>query len=289
MSESLDLFKAFQDKPVSYYKTFADITWSVTAWVLLSQIVYWDGAMNHQEFWKKDLDFCRELWMWLYEFKGAKSKLSKYVLITRRGMPARTYYKLDREVLISEITCYVKKQYQVSGKTTNKKVEKPLLIPENTKVPKGTFTENTTEIDNTTNVVLSSQAIVEWKKEAVDKRNQEVQKVLETIKTSIHRLHGVYRAGKWERNFATHIARAHADWWEFIRNRKDGKTLIESIDEIITFSLSRAEYVPQINNAVDFWEKWDGVVMAMRKEYLKSKTTTPPKAGGFTRKPWFDD
>ena len=83
------------------------------------------------------------------------------MLITRRGMPARTYYQLDREVLISEITCYVKKQYQVSGKTTNKKVEKPLLIPENTKVPKGTFTENTTEIDNTTNVVLSSQAIVE--------------------------------------------------------------------------------------------------------------------------------
>ena len=84
MSDSLDLFKAFQDRPVSYYKTFAKVTGSVTAGVLLSQVVYWDSVMNHEEFWKKDKDFCDELCLTIKELKGAKLKISKFVLITRR-------------------------------------------------------------------------------------------------------------------------------------------------------------------------------------------------------------
>lgn len=105
-NEVKTLLQAFSEKPVAYMRIYAKITGSVTAGVLLSQIVYWHYAMKEQEFWKTDEDFCSELSMGLYEFKAAKKKIENLCLIktVRKGIPAKTYYTVNTETLLTLIT-----------------------------------------------------------------------------------------------------------------------------------------------------------------------------------------
>lgn len=136
------ILKAFSEKPIAYQPVYAKITGSITSGILLSQIVYWWGAMKEQEFYKTDDEWCEELSMGFYELRGAKKKLQELKLITirRAGVPAKTYYELDYDKLITLITRLGKNPKLDCGKTTNKSEEKPQTIT--------IYTENTTE--NTT-------------------------------------------------------------------------------------------------------------------------------------------
>ncbi|MHC4573355.1 MAG: hypothetical protein ACYS76_04375 [Planctomycetota bacterium] len=100
------LLKAFAQRPVAYQTIYSGITESVTAGLLLSQIVYWWYAVQEREFYKTDKDFRGEIGMGPREFKTAKSKLKKLNLVTmtRKGIPATTYYRLQVTELAAQIS-----------------------------------------------------------------------------------------------------------------------------------------------------------------------------------------
>src|SRR3989344_1463937 len=112
------LFEAFQEHPIAYMPIYSRITGSVTAGILLSQIVYWDGRMQHQEFYKTDRDFCEELSMGATELKNAKKTLIRMGLVNvmRKGIPAKTHYQLNMSKLSDLITTTVKKSKLVKRK-----------------------------------------------------------------------------------------------------------------------------------------------------------------------------
>ena len=136
------LLKEFSERPIAYQPIYAKITGSATAGILLSQLVYWHYAMKEKEFYKTDNDFCNELSLGLYELRGAKKKLQELgvVIVNRKGVPAKTYYKVDIKRLFTLITSCGKNPQLVVGKTNNKSEEKPTTITEsntenNTKNP----------------------------------------------------------------------------------------------------------------------------------------------------------
>ena len=135
------IFDELNEKPIVYHRIYSKITKSITAGLLLSQLIYWAKKMKYEEFYKTDNDFSEELGMGLYELKGAKKKLLSLKLITikRKGIPAKTYYSVDIDAIITLITSCGKNPQLDGGKTHNKSKEKPTTITENT-------TENTTEI-----------------------------------------------------------------------------------------------------------------------------------------------
>lgn len=97
------IFEAFNDKPIVFRKAYSKITGSITAGLLLAQVAYWDSVMK-REFYKTDKDFSEELGMGICEFKAAKKKIVEFVDIKVKGIPAKTYYKLNRRAVISAIT-----------------------------------------------------------------------------------------------------------------------------------------------------------------------------------------
>jgi len=147
MKNLKNLFDALNEKPIAYHRAYANITGSITAGLLLSQLVYWAKAMNYKEFYKTDKDFREELGMGEYEFKGAKKKLIqlKLVKIKVKGIPAKTYYEVDLDKLITLLTRWGKTTQLDGGKSPNKIVEN-----------QPTTTENTTE--NTTDIISSEQS-----------------------------------------------------------------------------------------------------------------------------------
>ena len=150
--EIKDLLEQFQELPIAYHRIYARITGSITAGLLLSQLLYWDLKMKHQEFYKTDKDLCDELSIGLYELKGAKKKLLEldFVSIRRKDNPAKTYYKINANSIITRITSYGKNQQQEVGKTTNKLLEKQTTI----------YTETTSEI--TSDIATPLQSVVNY-------------------------------------------------------------------------------------------------------------------------------
>lgn len=121
---------------------------------------------------------------------------------------------------------------------------------------------NKQETINNTTIVVEQALVTYWKEWVND--------IIKTIKDSVESMNWVYKASTRERQYANHIAEEHKDWWEFLRRRKDWKWNIESVREIIQFSLNpNNSYVKQIINAEDFWNKWADVIMAMRKNHIE--------------------
>lgn len=128
------LFTAMSEKPIAYHRIYSEITGSLTAGVLLSQLVYWDGVMKGKEFYKTDKDFTQELAMGSKELKNAKKRISelKLVSIKRKGVPAKTYYKVDIDNIINVITNYAEQEQLVMPKGTNWIDRKGTTITEST-------------------------------------------------------------------------------------------------------------------------------------------------------------
>jgi len=143
------LLKSFSERPIAYYPIYAKITGSITAGILLNQCCYWFYSIDNKEFYKTDKEFCDDLSIGLYELKSAKKRLQELGLISlkRRGVPAKTFYQLHEDILITLITSYGKNPQLVSGKTNNLLVEKPITI-----------TETTTEITTETTTELGASA-----------------------------------------------------------------------------------------------------------------------------------
>jgi hypothetical protein len=126
MSESENkikkVLKAFSQRPIAYQKIYAQITSSVTAGLLLSQIVYWwYGPAEEKEFYKTDRELTDELALGMKELKNAKAKLKKLKIISmiRKGVPCKTFYKLNETALLAQISSCAERAELVRPKGPN--------------------------------------------------------------------------------------------------------------------------------------------------------------------------
>jgi len=137
------LFEEFQEKPIAYQRVYSEITGSVVAGLVLSQLVYWDKTMKHKWFYKTDQDFSDELGVSVYELRAAKKKIKELKLVETKlkGVPAKTNYKVNIDLLINKIVSLRKSRKLDCVKTTNKIKGKSQSITDNN-------TDNKSDINN---------------------------------------------------------------------------------------------------------------------------------------------
>jgi hypothetical protein len=163
MSDEKKLLKTLllelNQRPISYYPIYAEIGGGVLVGVALSQLLYWNKAVNGRAFYKSDEEIMSETKLSAAEWKTAKKKLKKlpFVKIFLRGVPARTHYEFDLEGLAEAIFEAASQQSrQFGGINQTRLAESDKLDWRNQPNLIGgfnqTITENTTEnkAENTT-------------------------------------------------------------------------------------------------------------------------------------------
>ena len=118
------VLKGFSQGVIAYYKIYAEITGSVTAALLLSQIAYWwYGPAAERPFYKTNREFTVELVMGLAEFKAAKKLLvlKGLIEIKRRGVPQKSYYKFNETAILAKISSWSKIDQLIGRKSTNER------------------------------------------------------------------------------------------------------------------------------------------------------------------------
>lgn len=97
------------DKPIAYYKIFAEITGCVKAALLLSQALYWSprSSLKNGWFWKSMLEWEEETGLSRFEIQSARRKLVKlgFMEETRKGVRpgAQMHYRVDFQAIQSAI------------------------------------------------------------------------------------------------------------------------------------------------------------------------------------------
>jgi hypothetical protein len=92
-------------RPIAVYPVYIKLTGSVNAGLLLSQIMYWYGAVNGRTFYKSDAEIMEETMLSINELRHAKARLKQmsFLKITLHGVPAKTHYTIDDKLLFSQI------------------------------------------------------------------------------------------------------------------------------------------------------------------------------------------
>jgi hypothetical protein len=92
-------------RPIAVYPIYIKITGSVTSGLLLSQIMYWYSAVNGRVFYKSDAEIMEETMLTANELRSAKLRLKSlsFMNMYLKGVPARTHYEIDADLLFSEI------------------------------------------------------------------------------------------------------------------------------------------------------------------------------------------
>lgn len=142
--EVANVMLALNQRPIAVYPVYIHITGSIAGGVLLSQLMYWHSTVN-REFYKNDAELMAETHLTATEFKNAKKAISAlpFVSITRKGIPYRTFYDVDLEVLfavLQETTSQV--TYQQGRRLSKSKRGENL--PTITKNTQETTTQTTT-------------------------------------------------------------------------------------------------------------------------------------------------
>ena len=92
-------------RPIAVYPIYIKLTGSVTSGLLLSQIMYWYSAVNGRLFYKSDAEIMEETMLTANELRIAKLRLKSlsFMNMYLKGVPARTHYEIDADLLFSEI------------------------------------------------------------------------------------------------------------------------------------------------------------------------------------------
>jgi hypothetical protein len=148
---------ALNQQPIAVYPIYIDITGSMTAGVLLSQVMYWDSKMEGNEFYKNDAEFMQETRLTQSEFKTAKKIIGDlpFITIQRKGVPCRTWYSVNHTNLLvvlqqfsSSFTYELGSRLSTSQRGVNLRT---IIGTENTQK---ITTENTTIVETSSTVTL---------------------------------------------------------------------------------------------------------------------------------------
>ena len=111
------------DRPIAFNRTFVDLGLGITGALMLSQCVYWSTRTKDSDGWfyKTQSEWTEETGMTRREQETARKKLvSKgYVEEVRRGVPCKTYYRLDREALEAALMQVAQKRHSSMAESAN--------------------------------------------------------------------------------------------------------------------------------------------------------------------------
>ena len=163
----VNILRSLNQKPIAYYPIYRQITGSTTAGILLSQLMYWFSVKD--KFYKTDEEIKKETLLTERELKTAKTKIKNigFIVVTKEGLPAKTYYKIDWKKFEKIVSTTLDKSSQLSG--TNRPNCKGQIVPTITIIQENT-TENTTE--------KSSDKFFNSKKEFIYFKDNEVNNIM---------------------------------------------------------------------------------------------------------------
>lgn len=103
LNNSASILKLLNQRPIAYYPIYREITGSTTAGILLSQLICWFSKKD--KFYKTDKEIIEETMLTKKELEAAKKKIKKlsFIKVTREGIPAKTYYKIDWDEFKNEL------------------------------------------------------------------------------------------------------------------------------------------------------------------------------------------
>jgi len=180
MNINIETLDILFDKPIAFNRIFAEITGSLVTGIILSQLHYWSKVKQHGEFYKTNEELMHECFVGRDAFYTAIKKIEGMGIFERikKGIPAKTYYKINRLKLVEIINNFANSS-NTDNNTSRTPGDKISSNPENwstsspetrsTGAPDSrstgsedfrstlNITENTTEITtkNTTEITLS--------------------------------------------------------------------------------------------------------------------------------------
>jgi hypothetical protein len=118
--------KELLKRPVAYHPILAKLTGSISAAVMLSQGMYWQtkAEENNQEWFWVTADGWNDqcgLTQNMQETAREILRRTDFWFEKRAGLPAKLYYRIDADILVSRITGYLNGEKQDYRNTGNKK------------------------------------------------------------------------------------------------------------------------------------------------------------------------
>ena len=246
-----NVLKSLNQKPIAYYPIYRQITGSTTAGILLSQLMYWFSVKD--KFYKTDEEIKKETLLTKKELENAKNKIKKleFIEISREGIPAKTYYKIDWNLYFERLNNAIqggetifhqrgKLQTPKGGNYTPPKGETITIIQENT-------AENT-YIDKSSDVFFDNKKQFNYfKNDEVNKLMNEYLKFRKSkklsnsdivIKRLINKLKEFYNKGHQPQDIILNaLTNGWKDFYEPKLNNKSDEIFIKSakqnIDEFV--------------------------------------------------------
>ena len=101
-----------------FQRVFVRLTDSITGALFLSQAVYWQNRCTSEDGWwyKTAQEWEEDTGMSRRELETARRAAEKYLRFEVRGLPARTYYRVDGDALDSDISLVYEQNQQFGGK-----------------------------------------------------------------------------------------------------------------------------------------------------------------------------
>lgn len=110
------ILKSLNSRPVAFFPAYVDLTGSITAGLLLSQLMYWASAMDWEEFYKTNQEIRKETGLSENELRLAKKIVASYVKIEKRGVPPKTWYKIELDDILANLAKRVETTHSVAWK-----------------------------------------------------------------------------------------------------------------------------------------------------------------------------
>lgn len=111
------------DRPIAFHRAFVGIGAGITGALMLSQAIYWSNRSEDRGGWfyKTQVDWEGETGLTRYEQETARKKLKALGVMheVKRGVPCKTWFKVDFSVLDNLLIQYAKNQ-QTRSRKTNK-------------------------------------------------------------------------------------------------------------------------------------------------------------------------
>ncbi len=137
--------KALNQRPIAYYPIYGKIMESAAGGIFLSQILYWWSVVEGDEFYKTDAELMKETLLSEWEIRQSKKKAAEkgIIEVIRKGMPAKTYYKINYNNLLDKINSVQRNSHPSSEESTEQEARNPRNKKRGIHGPN--YTETTTE------------------------------------------------------------------------------------------------------------------------------------------------
>lgn len=254
-----NILRQLHQKPIAYYPVYRQLTGSTTGGILLSQLMYWFAKKD--KIFKTDNEIMEETFLSEKELRNAKKLIKnlEFVTVSREGIPAKTYYKIDW-------TKFEKVLNKISPKgetVTDQRAKHSTTKGRNCYRPKGetnivkSLTENTTEITTETTTDINTSLPPKAKKSKI--KEQTEQKISE----------------------ATNLNQEAFREWLSYKNYKNIVGVTKSINFLTKFDMQTQQAI--IDQSL--MNEWQGLFELKKQAYQP----TQPQQPFFDESPWDDD